>query len=234
MGFCKTRLSTRQKKNSYQRTQRNGHQVENFEGVLDGRITRKETVDAKKNWKFPEAEHISGILDLRIQGRKQSTTHFLAIKQSFYSLWLNCCHKSWTARGRLQSSIMFSATCRLIIVGHCSWSRWSNWTDVVSILSRGPQQPKVSVTVSLFWSQFHWQIPPSSWRVAVVGRMRPLWYNHWCMHQQHQTPDHQVRGASEDCGQSRRVDGASNRRHSRCWPGAPRHHQPSFSSPDWV
>ena len=38
-------LSTRQKKKSCQRTQRNGHQAENEEGVLDVRITRKETVD---------------------------------------------------------------------------------------------------------------------------------------------------------------------------------------------
>ena len=67
----------------------------------------------------------------RIQGRKQ-LTHFLAIKQSFYSLLLNCCRKSQTARGRLQSSVLFSAACRLIIVGHCAWSRWSNWTDVLS------------------------------------------------------------------------------------------------------
>ena len=162
------------------------------------------------------------------QGRKQSA-HFLAIKQSFYSL-LNWCHKSWTASQR-QIAVVRHVFCHLLS-DYC-WSLCLVTLvkldrRVVPILSRGAQQPRVLVTVSLFWSQFHWQIPPNSPRMVLVGRMRPLWYKYWCMHQKHQ-----VLSASEDCGRSRRVDGASNRRHTH-HPGAPPYHATTSSPLDWV
>ena len=70
---------------------------------------------------------MAGALNGKVHGSKH-LTHFPALKESFYSLWLNCCHISLTATGRWKPSVMFSAPCRLIIVGRCAWSRWSNWT----------------------------------------------------------------------------------------------------------
>ena len=140
-------------------------------------------------------------------------THFPALKESFYSLWLNCCHISLTATGRWKPSVMFSATCRLIIVGRCAWSRWSNQTRCPHFVPGGE-------TIEGFGRCFTFlvaiSLTPDRFHQTACGWQSGGTDSHSGAHctdrtnstTRHQTM-HRIPGAGGDCGRSWRVDGAS-------------------------